>query len=145
MGEIVDAQKYLKMAIVGVMSIVVLVVGYGIYINAASRRHIEKMEAARYTVLPVAYADYRDICATVNNMNITARAAWMIDINAQYEGVVSEIRVSQNQRVAKGDVLAVMNNNDIIGSAGETLKCGTDCETLSLAGGEERHFQTGIR
>ena len=61
MGEIVDAQKYLKMAIVGVMSIVVLVVGYGIYINAASRRHIEKMEAARYTVLPVAYADYRDI------------------------------------------------------------------------------------
>ena len=38
MGEIVDAQKYLKMAIVGVMSIVVLVVGYGIYINAASRR-----------------------------------------------------------------------------------------------------------
>ena len=55
MGEIVDAQKYLKMAIVGVMSIVVLVVGYGIYINAASRRHIEKMEAARYTVLPVAY------------------------------------------------------------------------------------------
>lgn len=114
MGEIVDAQKYLKMAIVGVMSIVVLVVGYGIYINAASRRHIEKMEAARYTVLPVAYADYRDICATVDNMNITARAAWMIDINAQYEGVVSEIRVSQNQRVAKGDVLAVMNNNDLM-------------------------------
>ena len=49
-----DAQKYLKIAIVGVICIVGLVVGYGIYINDASRRHIEKMAAAQYTVLPVA-------------------------------------------------------------------------------------------
>lgn len=116
MGEIVDAQKYLKMAIAGVIAAVVLVVGYGIYINAASRRHIEKMEAAQYTVLPVAYADYRDIHAVIDNVNITARAAWMVDVEAQYEGVLDEVRVVQNQRVEKGDVIAVMRNNDLLAS-----------------------------
>ena len=53
-----DAQKYLKIAIIGVICIVIFVVGYGTYINDASRRHIEKMEAAQYTVLPVAHADF---------------------------------------------------------------------------------------
>ncbi len=111
-----DAQKYLKMAIAGVIAVVVLVVGYGIYINAASRRHIEKMEAAKYTVLPVAYAGYRDIHAIIDNVNITARAAWMIDVEAQYEGVLDEVRVVQNQRVEKGDVIATLRNNDLLAS-----------------------------
>ena len=114
MGEIVDAQKYLKMAIAGVIAVVVLVVGYGFYINAASRRHIEKMEAAKYTVLPVAYADYRDIHAVIDNVNITARATWMIDVEAQYEGVLDQVRVVQNQRVEKGDVIATLRNNDLL-------------------------------
>ena len=91
-----DAQKYLKIAIAGVICIVVLVVGYGIYINDASRRHIEKMEAAQYTVLPVAQAGYRDIHALVENVSFTVRAPWTIDIAAQYEGVLDEIRVKKS-------------------------------------------------
>ncbi|MBQ9366038.1 MAG: efflux RND transporter periplasmic adaptor subunit [Schwartzia sp.] len=108
-----DAQKYLKIAIVAVIAIVIFVVGYGIYINEASRRHIDKMEAAQYTVLPVAHADYRDIHAVVENVNLTARAAWTIDITAQYEGVLDGIFVRQGQRVEPGDMLATMNNNDL--------------------------------
>ena len=109
-----DAQKYLKIAIAGVICIVVLVVGYGIYINDASRRHIEKMEAAQYTVLPVAQAGYRDIHALVENVSFTVRAPWTIDIAAQYEGVLDEIRVKKSQHVDEGEVLATMRNNDLL-------------------------------
>ncbi|MBQ9376768.1 MAG: hypothetical protein IJU05_03060, partial [Schwartzia sp.] len=81
-----DAQKYLKIAIVGVICIVVFVVGYGIYINDASRRHIEKMEAAQYTTLPVAHVGYREFHAFADDINFTVRAPWTIDVPAQYEG-----------------------------------------------------------
>ena len=113
-GESVDAQKYLKMAIYGVICIVVLVVGYGIYINDASRRHIEKMEAAQYTMLPVAYAGYREFHAFAEDINFTVRSPWTIDVSAQYEGVLDEVHVGKSQRVKEGEVLATMYNNDLM-------------------------------
>ena len=109
-----DAQKYLKMAIVGVICIVVFVVGYGIYINDASRRHIEKMEAAQYTVLPVAHVGYREFHAFAENVNFTVRAPWTIDVSAQYEGVLEDVRVVKSQRVEEGEILATMHNNDLL-------------------------------
>ena len=109
-----DAQKYLKMAIVGVICIVISVVTYGIYINDASRRHIEKMEAAQYTTLPVAHVGYREFHAFADDINFTLRAPWTIDIPAQYEGVLDEVRVQKSQRVEEGEVLATMTNTDIL-------------------------------
>ncbi len=109
-----DAQKYLKIAIIGVICIVVLVVGYGIYINDASRRHIEKMEAAQYTVLPVAHVGYRDFHAFAEDINFTVRAPWTIDVSAQYEGVLDQVRVVKSQRVEEGEILATMHNNDLM-------------------------------
>lgn len=109
-----DAQKYLKIAIIGVICVVVSVVTYGIYINDASRRHIEKMEAAQYTVLPVARTGYRDFHAFADDINFTVRAPWTIDVSAQYEGVLSDVRVMKSQRVEEGEVLATMTNNDLL-------------------------------
>ena len=109
-----DAQKYLKIAIIGVICVVVSVVTYGIYINDASRRHIEKMEAAQYTVLPVARTGYRDFHAFADDINFTVRAPWTIDVSAQYEGVLSDVRVVKSQRVEEGEVLATMTNNDLL-------------------------------
>ncbi|MBO5514594.1 MAG: efflux RND transporter periplasmic adaptor subunit [Schwartzia sp.] len=109
-----DAQKYLKIAIFGVICIVISVVTYGIYINDASRRHIEKMEAAQYTVLPVAYVGYREFHVFADDINFTVRAPWTIDIPAQYEGVLDEVRVMKSQRVEEGEVLATMTNTDIL-------------------------------
>ena len=109
-----DAQKYLKIAIIGVICVVVSVVTYGIYINDASRRHIEKMEAAQYTVLPVAHVGYRDFHAFADDINFTVRAPWTIDVSAQYEGVLSDVRVVKSQRVEEGEVLATMTNNDLL-------------------------------
>ena len=120
-----DAQKYLKIAIIGVICIVVFVVGYGTYINDASRRHIEKMEAAQYTVLPVAHADYRDIHAIVEDVNLTVRAPWTIDVTAQYEGVLNEVRVLKSQRVKEGEVLATMRNDDLLA---QTASAAADIE-----------------
>ena len=109
-----DAQKYLKIAIIGVICVVVSVVTYGIYINDASRRHIEKMEAAQYTVLPVAHVGYRDFHAFADDINFTVRAPWTIDVSAQYEGVLSDVRVVKSQRVEEGELLATMTNTDIL-------------------------------
>ncbi len=120
-----DAQKYLKIAIVGVICVVVLVVGYGIYINEASRRHIEKMTASQYTVLPVARAKYHDIHAFVEDLNLTVRALWTVDVTAQYEGVLDQVRVSVSERVEEGDLLAVMRNTDLLG---QTASAAADIE-----------------
>lgn len=109
-----DAQKYLKIAIIGVICIVVSVVTYGIYINDASRRHIEKMEAAQYTMLPVAHVGYREFHAFADDINFTVRAPWTIDVPAQYEGVLNDVRVQKSQRVEEGEVLATMTNTDIL-------------------------------
>lgn len=109
-----DAQKYLKIAIIGVICVVVSVVTYGIYINDVSRRHIEKMEAAQYTVLSVARTGYRDFHAFADDINFTVRAPWTIDVSAQYEGVLSDVRVVKSQRVEEGEVLATMTNNDLL-------------------------------
>ncbi len=111
-----NAQRYLRIAIFAIIVIVILVAGYGAYINEASRRHIDKMEAAQYTVLPVTRAGYRDIHAVVPNVSITTRALWTIDVAAQYEGVINTVHAHVGQRVNEGDVLATMTNNDLLAS-----------------------------
>ena len=42
------------------------------------------------------------------------RAPWTIDVSAQYEGVLSDVRVVKSQRVEEGEVLATMTNNDLL-------------------------------
>ncbi|MBQ7516298.1 MAG: efflux RND transporter periplasmic adaptor subunit [Schwartzia sp.] len=111
-----EAQRYLRIAIVAIIVIVILVAGYGAYINEASRRHIDKMAAAQYTVLPVTRAGYRDIHAVVKDVSITTRALWTIDVTAQYEGVIQTVQAYVGQRIHEGDVLATMTNNDLLAS-----------------------------
>ena len=42
------------------------------------------------------------------------RAPWAIDVPAQYEGVLDDVRVKKSQRVEEGEVLATMTNTDIL-------------------------------
>ena len=111
-----DAQKYLKIAIICVIVLVLFVVGYGFYINGASRSHIKKIEDARYTLLPVAYAKYRNIHSRVENLSVYALSYWTVDVTAQYDGVISKVNFRASQHVKKGDVLAVMTNSDLLAS-----------------------------
>lgn len=111
-----DAQKYLKIAIICVIVLVLFVVGYGFYINGESRSHIRKIEEARYTVLPVAYAKYRSIHSRVENLSVYALSYWTIDVAAQYDGVLSAVNYRESQHVKKDDVLAVMTNSDLLAS-----------------------------
>lgn len=106
--------KYLKIAIFIIIGIVIAIVGYGIYINQASSQHIDKMVQAKYSVLAVDVAEYREIHTVVDNIDITVKAPWKIDVESQIEGVVEEIYIEVGQRVKAGQPLVAIKNNDIL-------------------------------
>jgi len=115
-GDSVDAQRYLRIAIACVIAVVLLTVGYGIYINDASRAHIKKMEEARYTVLPVANTKYQYIHSRAENLNVHAQARWTVDVTAQYDGVISAIHCQPSQHVKAGELLAELSNGELAAS-----------------------------
>jgi len=106
--------KYLKIAFSSIIALIAALTLYGLYINQASQRHIEKMVEAEYAVLTVDEAEYRDIHTTIENVDITVKALWKIDVEAQIEGTVDGIYVEAGQRVEAGQPLFALKNNDIL-------------------------------
>lgn len=107
-------KKYLKIAIFAIMGIVIAIVGYGLYINQASSRHIDKMVQAKYSVLTVDEAEFREIHTIVDNIDVTVKAPWKIDVESQIEGVIEEVYIEVGQRVKAGQPMFAIKNNDIL-------------------------------
>lgn len=108
-----NAQKYLKMALVAIICVIVALVAYALFINESSREHIEKMEAAQYSVLKVSQAEYRTIYPSIKEGNITVKALWTVDVKAQHEGVLTDIFANVGQSVNEGALLARMTNEEL--------------------------------
>ncbi|MEX5284141.1 efflux RND transporter periplasmic adaptor subunit [Selenomonas sputigena] len=105
-----DEHRYLKVMMGIVIAFVLLMVGYGVFINAAGRRHIEKMEDAQRLLLPAVRASYRQMHVALDDVGLTTRPAWTVDVNAQYEGVVETLFVKEGDHVKAGTVLATISN-----------------------------------
>jgi len=108
-----DENKYLQRAIIGVVVVVLLIVVYGIYINAASRTHVAKMENAQYVSLAVAKVQYRELHAALCDLNLDVKSKWMVDIQAQLEGTIKGIYVKQGDKVKAGQLLLMVENPDL--------------------------------
>lgn len=108
-----EDQRYLKIMLRAIIVLIIATVGYGTFLNESSRRHIEKMEEARYIVLPAVRADYKNIRIVADVPVITARALWTLDVNAQYEGVIDTVNAEFGQYVERGQVLATMSNTGL--------------------------------
>ena len=108
-----NAQKYLQIALLGIICVVVAIVGYALFLNEDSRKHIEKMEASQYSVLKTTRADYRAIHSSLDDADITVKALWTVDVKAQQEGVLTEIFADAGQTVTENDLLARMTNEEL--------------------------------
>ena len=108
-----EEQRYLKIMLSAIIALVIATVVYGTFLNESSRRHIEKMQEARYTVLSATRAEYQNIRVVADLAGITVRAAWTLDVNAQYEGVIEKFNVDIGQHVESGQVLATITNNGL--------------------------------
>lgn len=105
-----DAQKYLKLALYAVICGIVAVVGYALFLNTDSREHIEKMEAAQYSVLKMTQVDYHAIHPEIKDADITVKTLWTIDVKAQHEGVLTGIFAEIGQSVNEGLLIASISN-----------------------------------
>lgn len=108
-----DAQRYLRIGIIGIICLVVIMTGYAVFLNEVSRRHIDKMEAAQYTVLAATRAGYRDIRSMVDALNIRVNTLWTIDVKAQHEGVLLRLYTDVGQHIEEGQLLAVLQNEGL--------------------------------
>ncbi len=105
--------KYLKIGIVAIMLVVVLIVGYGIYINVVSNQHVEKMTQAQYASVTGAKVGYYEIHPSLTHKSITVRAEWMEDIQAQIDGMVTKVFIQAGNHVQAGTVIAEVENVDL--------------------------------
>jgi RND family efflux transporter MFP subunit len=105
--------RYIKLAIVFIIALILALVGYGIYINSASIKHIEKMIAQEYALLIVDEAEYRDIHAVTENIDINVKTSWKIDVQSQAEGTVVKVLVAAGERVKAGQPMIEIVNDEI--------------------------------
>ena len=129
-------QRYLRYAIWAVIFVVSLTVGYGIYINEASVVHTEKMMESQYASVTAARAAEREIHATLEGVDITVKTAWKIDAQAQIEGIVTELRAEKGKRVRKGEVLAVIENQEVLSQIAQA-EGGVKQAKANLLGAEQ--------
>ncbi len=108
-----EAKRYLRMGIFGIIIIILAVTAYAIFLNEASRRHIDKMEAAQYTILEAVHADYHKIRTVVKDASIRVEPLWTIDVKAQHDGTLSEIYVDLGEHVEAGKMLASMTDAEL--------------------------------
>ena len=108
-----DAQKYLQYALVAIIGVIVAVVGYALLLNEDSRKHIEKMEAAQYSVLKTTRAEYITIHPMIKSTNITVKTLWTVDVKAQHEGVLTDVFASVGQFVNENSSLARVTNEQL--------------------------------
>ncbi|MBR3745357.1 MAG: efflux RND transporter periplasmic adaptor subunit [Selenomonadaceae bacterium] len=108
-----DAQKYLQIALVAIIGIIVAVVGYALFLNENSRKHIEKMEDAQYAVLKTTRAKYISIHPTMKSTDITVKALWTVDVKAQHEGILTDILTEVGQFVDENSLIARVTNEQL--------------------------------
>jgi len=95
------------------MMIIVALVGYGIYINYTSGKHVAKMTAAQYVRVRGATVAYREIRPVIYFPAINLYAPKMSDMHFQLEGTITRIYVKQGDRVQPGQLLAEIVNNEM--------------------------------
>ena len=111
--RLLDAQKYLKITLIGIIVAIVLLVFYALFLNEASRAHITRLEEEQYTVLNAARADFHNIRMTLDDLNLTVNTVWSVDMKAQQEGVITELSAAVGQYVRAGDRIAKLTNSGL--------------------------------
>lgn len=107
-------QKYIMGFFACAIILIILLVGYGIYVNYVSRDHVAKMSSAQYFRVGGAKTAYREINPVIHLPPINLYSVKMADVHFQINGTMSNIFVKPGDRVQKDQLLGEITNSEII-------------------------------
>ena len=110
-----NVERYIKYFLGGLTGIVLLITGWGIYVNVASNLNIEDKLAKKYVALRVEKAGKHAMKAVLNNVDTKVTALWKSDIEAEMTGTISKVYVKEGDKVEEGQPLCEITNHDILG------------------------------
>ncbi|SMC89497.1 efflux RND transporter periplasmic adaptor subunit [Sporomusa malonica] len=105
--------RYIFVTLAAIMLVVVMLVGYGIYINSASNTHVEKLSAAQYSTVVGTSAQYRELTPTLYLSSITLQADSMLDTHFKVDGTITKVYISPGDRVREGQILGEVVNDEL--------------------------------
>ena len=105
--------RYIIAFFLSAIILLVMLVGYGIYVNYASSAHVAKMASSQYIRVVGAEAAYRDIHPTIELSAINLYSAKMSDVRFQIGGTISNIFVKLGERVRAGQLLGEVTNQEL--------------------------------
>ncbi len=105
--------KYAIIFLASVIILVGLLVGYGIYVNATSGAHVEKLAAAQYSRVTGAQTRGRAIAPVAYISALTLQSLDMLDIRVKIDGTVTKLYVLPGDQVKAGQLLAELTNDEL--------------------------------
>lgn len=94
---------------------VILIVGWGMYVNVASSLNIDEKVSRKYVVLRAEKAERRDMNAVISNLDMRVINLWKSDIEAQMTGTISHVFVKAGDSVEADQPLCEITNHDVLG------------------------------
>lgn len=105
--------RYIIAFFLSAIMLIIVLVGYGIYVNYASSAHVAKLASSQYIRVVGAEAAYRDIRPTVELSAINLYSAKMSDVRFQIGGTIANIYVKSGERVRAGQLLGEIVNHEL--------------------------------
>ncbi len=96
-----------------VIALVISLIGYGIFINYEGEKVITDRMSKQATTVQTAKAGYREIHPSYDVENAQLQTSNATDVITKVDGVISSNTLHKNQQVKKGEVVAVLTNEEI--------------------------------
>ncbi len=96
-----------------VIALVISLIGYGIFINYEGEKVISDRMSKQATTVQTAKAGYREIHPSYDVENAQLQTSNATDVITKVDGVISSNTLHKNQQVKKGEVVAVLTNEEI--------------------------------
>ncbi len=106
-------KKYYLVAMAMVIALVISLIGYGIFINYEGEKVISDRMSKQATTVQAAKAGYREIHPSYDVENAQLQTSNATDVITKVDGVISSNTLHKNQKVKKGEVVAVLTNEEI--------------------------------
>ncbi len=106
-------KKYYLVAMAMIIALVISLIGYGIFINYEGERVISDRMSKQAATVQTAKASYREIHPAYEIENAQMQTSNAADVIAKVDGVITSNTLHKNQQVKKGEVVAVLTNEEI--------------------------------
>ena len=106
-------KKYYLVAMAMVIVLAVSLIGYGVFVNYEGERIISDRMSKQAITVQAAKVEYRELHPSYEIENAQLQATNAADVITRVDGVITSNILHKNKKVQKGDLLAVLSNEEI--------------------------------